>query len=285
VGGPSFDDTSQFASLSEQQDAARRPGDLRLVRVSLPAADPSRGMCGAMRAARFEDLPGSRREAQEIANLWEAPSQKGAAPGRTRVLTGIEASEAAFKKNAPGHRVIHLATHGFFMGDRCQVSSLDARSLTLASPDDAPPVGRNPLLYAGLAFAGANHREEASGTEEDGVLTAAEIASIDLSRTDLAVLAACETGVGRIETGEGVLGLRRAFQIAGVKTVVMSLWNVEDAAARDWMTRLYRRRPGASGTAEAVRATALEVLRARRAAGRGSHPYYWAGCIVSGTWH
>jgi CHAT domain-containing protein len=65
----------------------------------------------------------------------------------------------------------------------------------------------------------------------------------------------------------------------------MSLWNVEDAAARDWMTRLYRKRPGVPGTAEAVRATTLEVLRARRAAGHATHPYFWAGWIVSGAWH
>jgi CHAT domain-containing protein/tetratricopeptide (TPR) repeat protein len=285
VGGPSFDDTSLFASLASRDASPKPAPEMRLVRVSLPEAGPSRGSCGAMRSARFEDLPGSRREAQEIAELWQGGSARRPGAGvSARVLTGSEASEAAFKKSAPGRSVIHLATHGFFLGDRCQTSPMDARSASLGPPDGPPPpAGRNPLFYAGLAFAGANHREEASESEEDGILTAAEIASIDLSKTDLAVLAGCETGVGRVEVGEGVLGLRRAFRIAGVRTVVMSLWNVEDAAARDWMTRLYRRRPGASSTAEAVRATSLEVLEALRASGRGTHPYHWAGWIVSGA--
>jgi hypothetical protein len=95
---------------------------------------------------------------------------------------------------------------------------------------------------SGLAFAGANKRQSARWAEDDGILTAEEIASLDLHGVEWAVLSACDTGVGEIKAGEGVFGLRRAFQVAGARTVIMSLWSVEDRATREWMAALYRER-------------------------------------------
>ena len=100
------------------------------------------------------------------------------------------------------------------------------------------------------------------------------------------MLSACETGVGTITAGEGVLGLRRAFQVAGARTVIMSLWSVEDQATRRWMEALYRARFGDHlDTPEAVRAATVNLIRQRRGSGLSTNPFYWAGFVAAGDWH
>jgi CHAT domain-containing protein len=98
------------------------------------------------------------------------------------------------------------------------------------------------------------------------------------------VLSACDTGLGDVRAGEGVLGLRRAFQVAGARTLIMSLWSVEDDAARAWMTSLYtaRLRDGRP-TAEAVRIATLAALARSRRAGN-AHPFFWAAFVAAGDW-
>ena len=99
------------------------------------------------------------------------------------------------------------------------------------------------------------------------------------------MLSACDTGVGEVKAGEGVFGLRRAFQVAGVNTVIMSLWSVDDQATRQWMRALYDARlVQRLDTADSVRAAALSVLRARRAKGQSTHPFYWAAFVAAGDW-
>lgn len=143
----------------------------------------------------------------------------------------------------------------------------------------------SPLLLSGLALAGANHRDSAAAGEEDGVLTAEEIAGLDLTGVEWAVLSACDTGVGEIQAGEGVFGLRRAIQVAGVRTVIMSLWPVDDQATRRWMAALYHGRLMLQqDTATAVREAALSELRARREAKESAHPFYWAAFVAAGDW-
>ena len=140
-------------------------------------------------------------------------------------------------------------------------------------------------LLSGLALTGANRREQASPGQDDGILTAEEIAALDLSAVEWAVLSACETGIGEVKAGEGVFGLRRAFQVAGAKTLIMSLWAVEDESARQWMKKLYQGRfLKRLGTAEAVREASLEVLRERRAKGESTHPFYWGAFVAAGDW-
>ena len=108
---------------------------------------------------------------------------------------------------------------------------------------------------------------------------------MNLRGTEWAVLSACGTGLGEIRAGEGVFGLRRAFQIAGARLVIMSLWSVEDESTRDWMHALYegrlRRR---LDTASAVHNATLTVLRQRRAKGLSTHPFYWAAFVAAGDW-
>jgi CHAT domain-containing protein len=193
-------------------------------------------------------------------------------------LSGRAATEAEFKRRAAGARVIHLATHGFFLSGRCPRT---ADAADAAGATDA----ENPLLLAGFALTGANRRQAAAADAEDGMLTAEEIASLDLSAVEWAVLSACDTGVGEIRAGEGVFGLRRAFHIAGARTVIMSLWPVDDEDALRWMTSVYERRfKRGAETLEAVRASSLEQLRGRRRAGLGTHPFHWAAFIAAGDW-
>jgi CHAT domain-containing protein len=154
-----------------------------------------------------------------------------------------------------------------------------------AQSNDSSIGVENPLLFSGLAFAGANRRAAASLEEEDGILTAEEVAALNLEGVEWAVLSACNTGLGTVAAGEGVLGLRRAFQVAGVRTVIMSLWSVEDRAARQWMEALYwARLRGRLDTAAAVRQASLTVIRERRANGQSTHPFYWASFVAAGDW-
>jgi CHAT domain-containing protein len=145
--------------------------------------------------------------------------------------------------------------------------------------------GESPLLLSGFALAGANHRDAARPDEEDGILTAEEIASLNLTNVQWAVLSGCDTGVGEVRVGEGVFGLRRAFQVAGARTLIMSLWPVEDDTTRRWMKALYSNRfAKGMSTIDAVHEANLEVLRHRREAGLSTHPAFWAGFIASGDW-
>ena len=153
------------------------------------------------------------------------------------------------------------------------------------SQEPPPVIGENPLLLSGLALAGANHRNTAGPEEDDGILTAEEIGALDLAGVEWAVLSACRTGVGEVRNGEGVLGLRRAFQIAGAGTTIMSLWNVDDEATSEWMRLLYRKRWQAGlSTARSVREASLELLRRRRARGESTSPYFWGSFVAAGDW-
>jgi CHAT domain-containing protein len=133
-----------------------------------------------------------------------------------------------------------------------------------------------------LALAGANHRESVRDEQEDGVLTAAEIASLDLSGVEAVVLSGCATGLGEVAPGEGVLGLQRAFRIAGARRVIMSLWNVQDQSAREWMRELYDVRRTGFGDATSVRRASRRILRRRETEGRSTHPFFWGAFIASG---
>jgi CHAT domain-containing protein len=240
---------------------------------------------------RFKPLPASAGELDEVVALWNAGDGgsvrasrlRGASAPRNDVvrLEGAAAGEAAFKAAAPGRRGLHLATHGFFLGGSC-ASALDPGVAEAVVYEDRN-LAENPLLLSGFALAGANLREEAGEGEEDGILTAEEIASIDLSGVEWAVLSACNTGVGEIRAGEGVFGLRRAFRVAGVETLIMSLWPVEDEASRDWMTTFYGLRfEKGLGIAGAVHTASFETLNARRAEGQSTHPFFWAAFVAAG---
>ena len=145
-----------------------------------------------------------------------------------------------------------------------------------------PPPGDNPLLRSGLAFAGINANAPVLGeidTDNDGVLTALEVLGLDLSGTRLAILSACETGLGEIHEGEGVYGLRRAFQEAGAQSVISSLWEVSDAGTQTLMAALYKRLMAGVAPHQALRETQLEMLRNPQ----WSAPYIWSAFYMVGA--
>ncbi|MFN8179651.1 MAG: CHAT domain-containing tetratricopeptide repeat protein [bacterium] len=243
-------------------------------RAAMPAKIASlRGAPGAADLARlrFDPLPGAQSEGDVVVEAWSTAGgwrrwlRRDA--GSIVRLSGAAASEAAFKENVRGRRVVHLATHGF----------------VLAPGDDA--FAANPLLRAGLALAGANVRASVAPGEEDGILTAEEIASLDLRGCEWAVLSACDSGTGEIVDGEGVIGLCRAFRVAGVRTLLLSLWPVEDESARRWIRELYAARLGHGlSTDRAVSAASLACLKALRERGKYPHPFRWASFVAAGDW-
>jgi CHAT domain-containing protein len=137
---------------------------------------------------------------------------------------------------------------------------------------------------AAASLAGANRRAEAGPDVDDGLLTGDEIAALDLSGVEFVVLSACNTGLGDVLDGEGVLGLQRAFKIAGAGPVVMSLWPVEDRIARQWMRHFYAARltPGVT-TAEATRRASVAMLQERRRLGLSTAPSTWAPFVCVGV--
>jgi CHAT domain-containing protein len=223
-------------------------------------------------------LPGTLQEVEEIASQWSAEAGAGA-NAEVVFLTGATATDSAFAVNASRKRRLHLATHGFFVDARCAVPD---------APGDDP--SSNPLQLSGLAFSRPDGKHDSTN---DGFLIAEEIAALDLHGVECAVLSACETGVGNVVTGEGILGLRRAFQVAGVRTVIMSLWAVSDEPTRDWMRALYSAQlQQRLGTVTAVQQAYLRSLEARRkrqascapCEACSTHPFFWASFVAAGEW-
>ncbi len=216
----------------------------------------------------FTPLPGTETEAQAIASVLNVEKKD--------LFTQAQATESKVKQ-LHGPRILHIATHGFFLKD----NKLPAAALRVGGfgQDQAPvPLGENPLLRSGLALAGANLRR--SGEHEDGILTAAEVAEMDLRGTQLVVLSACETERGDVDKGEGVYALRRAFVLAGAETQVASLWKVGDEATKDLMVDYYQGLLKGEGRSAALRAAQLRMMTSRRHA----HPYYWAAFVPIGHW-
>ncbi|MBW4671722.1 MAG: tetratricopeptide repeat protein [Cyanomargarita calcarea GSE-NOS-MK-12-04C] len=199
---------------------------------------------------------------------------------KTNILIGEKATEAAIKQLKTPN-ILHLATHGFFLPDK------ELKPIPSAMNDfnqlEKPKYFNleNPLLRSGLALAGFNNRQnKQSNNTDDGVLTALEVAGLNLRGTELVVLSACETGLGDVKTGDGVYGLRRALVIAGSQTQLLSLWLVDDGGTKDLMVKYYQKVKAGKGRHEALRETQLEFLNNPKY----EHPYYWASFIPSGNW-
>ena len=264
LGGPDF------------EGMAGAPAETSVLASLLRGSRPS---CEEFRSLHFMPLPGAAAEIEEIGALWS--HDRGGEP--VSLLVGKEATESVFKSAAPGRRVVHLATHGFLLDASCGSALESAHD---NSREGSDITGESPLLLSGLALAGANRRNETSSGEigDDGILTAGEVAGLDLRGVEWIVLSACDTGVGPTPSREGVLGLRRSFQIAGAATVIMSLWEIGDAPAREWSRQLYESRRTGLSTADAMRQASLALLRARRQAGVSTHPFSWGAFVAAGDW-
>ena len=233
-----------------------------------------RGMSG-MRGLRFDPLPGAEREGQLILKTVEGQGKPSV------IYSKAQAQEKVLRDLDQPPEILHIATHGFFLKAD---DTLRKRLLKLQRSSDFqfPPPGDNPLLRAGLAFAGINSNAQVLGdidTDNDGVLTALEVLGLDLTGTRLAILSACETGLGEIHEGEGVYGLRRAFQEAGAQSVVSSLWEVSDAGTQTLMAALYKRLLAGKTPHDALREAQLEMLRNPQ----WSMPYIWSAFFMVGA--
>ena len=211
----------------------------------------------------FAPLSGTEEEIKAIRSIF--PTAK--------VLSKGLARESELR-SVVSPRFLHIATHGFFVNDPVGLVGSGAADTRGTIPAIAK---RNPLLRSGLALAGANSRVPGN---DDGILTALEVTSLDLRGSQLVVLSACDTGVGVVKTGEGVFGLRRAFQLAGAEALVMSLWPVSDRVTKELMSDYYRNLKQGLGRGESLRRVQLQMLtNANR-----RHPFYWASFIQGGDW-
>lgn len=287
---PTADDSSLLVVGDVDYDnAAYATGDfydpaIQPRRVSLPS---------------WQRLPGTRNEMYAVRQVYEASFGNAAC----KLLPGRLASEETIRQHAENCRWIHIATHGFYADDLrpSYVSTLTPSETetptSLAASWNLESI--HPSLLTGLVLANANRA--ASSTSADGLLTARDVAELRLNRTELVVLSACETGLGELRRGEGLLSLQRAFHSAGARNVIAALWKVDDDVSADLMQNFYQNLwQKKMSKAEALRRAQIAVLNrkehlpeseqrgatpaghvATRRDGRLS-PFYWAAFTLSG---
>jgi len=233
----------------------------------------------------FNRLPGTKEEVLTIQSLlskWQS-----------EVYTGKEASEnILFANQKP--RILHLATHGFFLKD------IDYRPAIYKSDETAKEINfkeinvnnsanmkraiTNPFMQSGFVLAGANKSIALQNSDNlPGIVTAEKILSLNLAGTDMVVLSACNTGIGEVKSGEGVFGLRRAFTQVGAKSLVMSMWNVPDKETKELMIQFYKNICFMQmDRCNALRQAILnqkEIIRHRHG---NDSPFYWGAFVFLG---
>jgi len=261
-------------------------------------AAPSRSIEGTR--LTWSPLPATQGEVDSIRQLVLQHS----AGATVQTLTQAEATESALRHGVPQASWLHIATHGFFadsdiMGQKQLRSATRSLENTVLGRESIP--GFDPGLLSGLVLAGANRNPEPDS--DDGILTAVEISELDLRHIQMTILSACETGLGESSNGEGVQGLQRSLQLAGCRSVVASLWKVDDKATEILMEQFYRnvweRKLSKS---EALRQAQIAMLRKYDLASgslRGDKrikplakleeftttpPQFWAAFVLSGDW-
>lgn len=213
-------------------------------------------------------LPGTKQEVDDINGVLRK------AGWQVDELIKEKASEQEIKK-VKSPKILHIATHGFFLPDQ---EFKDEKILGY----DVEKARENPLLRSGIMLAGASvvSRDNSVGKyDEDGILTAYEASLLNLQGTELVVLSACETGLGEVKNGQGVYGLQRAFMIAGARTMVMSLWVVDDNATQELMTNFYSewiKDPSPANKLVSFRKAQLKIKE------KYKDPYYWGAFVMVG---
>jgi len=273
LGDPDFD-----LSPSEKAGTLRQ-----LAMPQLPASVAPNTRSAEMQNLTFTRLPGTSREVRVIQALLGKE--------RADAYTGKEALEEVLRqRRAP--RILHLATHGFFLSDRDLGPLPDdpdwgaelqhPGSIARASASTRPL--EDPFLRSGFALAGANQALQANDTNQsDGIVTAEKVLGLPLHGTELVVLSACETGVGTVKNGEGVYGLRRAFTQSGAKSLVMSMWSVPDRETQELMVQFYTNmQSGTMNRAQALRQAALKQMQIVKARYGEAHPFFWGAFVFLG---
>lgn len=195
---------------------------------------------------------------------------------QTTVYTDQDACESVLKSNLlPSPTILHIATHGFFIQDNRELAKIDYFKQALRG-DTSKII--NSLLRSGLLFSGANQAWKKGvlhNDVEDGILTAAEVSSLNLSNTKLVVLSACESGLGLISNNEdGVYGLQRSFKIANAGSLLMSLWKIDDVITAEFMSDFYKNLLSNLSIHDSYKLTQQNIKN------KYKNPYYWAPFIL-----
>jgi len=276
IADPDFDiDPKEATVLTAKLLGKQRP--LSIDETLVAVANPY-GTRSASAIGRVDRLPGTAAEAVAVKPKLQAYG--GEEPW---VYRGKNALEGVFKSfRSP--KVVVLSTHGFFLEDQefkdRDRPGLDNDKKPVLTKDGKLP--ENPLLRCGLLLAGCHQAAAAKPGQEDGVLTGLEIVGCDLRGTELVVLSACETGLGQVRNGEGVAGLRQAFQLAGAQTVVASLWQVSDRDTALLMSDFFDGLAKGKSKAEALREAQLARIKAHRDRDGAAPPFFWAAFTVTG---
>jgi CHAT domain-containing protein len=252
------------------KEPAKHPHPINLALIANPEFDSVIGISNAhdksevSRAALhepFKKLPGTGSEAKSIPTLVIGS-------GEIKILTGPDATEKAVK-GIISPRILHIATHGFHFGDK----NYGLEQVSIESS----------LVSSGLALAGANHadRQDVSGVD-DGLLTALEVTQMDLSGTELVVLSACDTAAGEISRGQGVIGLRRSFLLAGAKALLASLWLVDDQKTATFMELFYRYLQTMTPT-QAANLAQRDMIKSLTSNSQIADPGLWAPFILQNS--
>lgn len=267
VADPAFNLTVEAMAASAGAAASDAPAD------SSAGGDEGKRQSRELdREMRFGPLKRTREEGEKIGAMLDV-----------KPWLKADALERRLKR-AQSPRVLHLATHGFFLPDENRDPNKESGPARAKSPEGllgrlSGPGMENPLLRSGLALAGVNvwlRGGQVPEEAEDGLLTAEDVTGMDLLDTELVVLSACETGLGDVHIGEGVFGLRRAFVLAGASRLVMSLWKVPDEQTQELMVDFYSRVLAGEGVPEALRGAQLALRQ------RHSDPYFWGAFICLG---
>ena len=239
-----------------------------------PQSAATRSFNSETRGSAWTLLPGSKTEMEQIASYLQSHQVAH------ETFTGVFGNEESFKSLSGGNtNQIVISTHGFFLEDIQKDHTADL--IRRLGGGGAQKPFENPLLRSGLVLAGGNRvwtgQPPVEGIE-DGILTADEISQLNLINTRLVVLSACQTGLGEVQNSEGVFGLQRAFKLAGVESLIMSLWEVDDKATQIMMSAFYENWLGGKTKQEAFR-IAQKAVR-EHAENDYSSPYYWAAFVM-----
>ncbi len=210
-------------------------------------------------------LPGTKVEVEGISRILKTAGYN------VSLSEQMEATEAKLKSMS-GPALVHIATHGYFLQD----------AGSGAVGVDVENAKNNPLLRSGILLAGASKTIKGEAmpnleSNDNGVLTAYEAMNLNLNGTDMIALSACETGLGDVRAGEGVYGLQRAFIVAGAKSLVMSLWKVDDAATQALMTNFYTNLSKGGSKSKAFKQAQLQLMT------KYKEPYYWGAFVMIGN--